>query len=184
MEQPSDICSARDEFERAFVRPQPGRTLIVGSRVYPGREDRRALYQQAEGWDAIAGEGVDHVVNLEGELSPADVGLFTHIECISVLEHTPRPWLVTANLERLLMRGGTLFLTVPFVWRVHAYPDDFWRFTVSGVRALFTRLGWIALRYAHIKLTKPEEKGATAAINVHDYPYLARAEVCAFGSRA
>ena len=170
--------SVADGFERQFVRPRQGRTLIVGSRVYPGRVDRRGLYENAEGWDALPGDGVDRVINLENEIP--SVEQFAHIECVSVLEHTKRPWLLARNIEQLLRVGGTLYLTVPFIWRVHSYPDDFWRFTVSGVRALFSSMRWDSICYSHLELTESiKSPGAT----LHGHTYLPRTEVCAFGVR-
>lgn len=175
------MIGAITEFEQKYVRPAQGRTLIAGSRVYGAREDRRKRYVEAEGWDAVAGDGVDYVVDLEerAALSIRDVQ-FAHIECVSVLEHSRRPWLVAQNLELLLLTEGTLFLTVPFVWRVHAYPSDYWRFTLEGVRLLFPQIEWSAICYAHTKLT---EETKAQAVDVKGYPYLARTEVCGFGRR-
>lgn len=178
MELHSVICSQFDDFERAYVRPRYGRTLVVGSRVYAGREDRRALYASAEGWDALPGDGVDRVIDMEKEMPAGEQ--FAHVECVSVLEHTRRPWLLARNIEQLLCVGGTLYLTVPFVWRVHSYPDDFWRFTAAGVRALFSCIDWVKVMYSHTGLT---EDVKSPAVQVHDYPYLARTQVCAFGVR-
>lgn len=174
-----EIYSATADFERRYVKPRSGRTLIAGARVYPGREDRRLKYEAVEGWDIMDGAGVDRVIDLEREL-PADTGLFVHVDCTSVLEHTRRPWAVAQNLEKVLCAGGTLFLTVPFIWRVHAYPDDYWRFTISGVRELFTHIDWSALHYASIDLTDDIK---VRGVKVQDYPYFARTEVCGFGVR-
>ena len=165
------------KFQEAHLRPQPGKTLIVGSRIYVEREDRRKRYQDAVGVDMLAGPGVDVVLNLEEPL-PADFGPFAHIECMSVLEHSRRPWLLAANLERLLVPGGTIFITVPFVWRVHGYPDDYWRFTASGVRALFPRVTWLAETYAHSDMTDGQH---VPCVKLKDWPYFARTEVCMFG---
>lgn len=178
MELHSSTCSAASEFERRYVLPRKGRTLIVGSRIYKGREDRRKLYDHAEGWDALPGIGVDRVIDMEKQVP--QVEQFAHVECVSVLEHAKRPWLLARNIEQLLQVGGTLYLTVPFVWRVHSYPDDFWRFTISGVRALFGSIGWEKIVYAHTSLTDEVKSPSVVA---DDHPYLARTQVCAFGVR-
>ncbi len=90
-------------FERKFRRPKEGRTLIVGSHVYGGREDRRKLYKKAVGVDMIAGPGVDVVADLEDTGSIMDLwtgdGPFDHVECRSVLEHSRRPWRLARNIE-------------------------------------------------------------------------------------
>lgn len=172
-------CLPHERFEDEYVRPKEGRTLIVGSRLYEGREDRRLKYKNALGVDMLPGPGVDLVFNLEDTL-PADLGKFSHIECWSVLEHSKKPWKLAANLQRLLVAEGTIHLTVPFVWRVHGYPNDYWRFTRAGVRELFPRIGWVSLCLAHEELKKNDlvlEVGKSEGT----HPYLARTEVLGFG---
>lgn len=164
-------------FERAHVTPKVGRTLIVGSRVYGAKEDRRKRYTDVVGVDMSAGDGVDVVADLEQE----GVGLFAHIECMSVLEHCRRPWLMARNLELMLEPKGTLYITAPFVWRVHGYPDDYWRFTLSGVRSLFTLIDWRAGAYAHRGLCHADE---IPCVKSDDIPHFARSEVCLFGVRS
>jgi hypothetical protein len=167
---------ATDDFEEAHVRPKPGRVLIVGSRVYQNKPDRRKLHADCVGVDMQAGEGVDRVADLEHE----DVGQFAHIECMSVLEHVRRPWLMAANLERMLVPEGTIYVTVPFVWRVHGYPDDYWRFTASGVRQLFPSIKWTAEAYSHRRLTDADN---ITWVKHEDWPHCARTEVCMFGRK-
>lgn len=134
----ADVRRALKEHQ-AFSRK--GRTLIVGSHVYEGREDDRARYKQAVGVDMIPGPGVDVVHDME-EPPPSGLGTFAHAECFSVLEHSRRPWLLAANIERLLESGGTLWVTVPWMWRRHGYPSDYFRFTTEGIKAIFPGIHW------------------------------------------
>lgn len=177
---PSRAFSAAEQFEREHVRPAPGRTLIVGSRLYENKSfDRRQLYRDALGVDMLAGSGVDLVHDLELPL-PEGIGKFAHIECLSVLEHSRRPWKLAANLERLLIRNGTLHVQAPFVWRVHGYPGDYFRFTTDAIASLFDRVVFSALMYAHVDLKK---NNLLASVDVDGHPYFARTEVCGFGMR-
>lgn len=181
MDMPSSTYSASKEFEGSYVRPKAGRTLIVGSYVTPGKEDRRALYPDVLGVDMRAGPGVDRVVNLEHSLIYENqTDRFDHVECISVLEHSERPWLLAANIERLMNPGSTFYLSVPFVWRPHNYPGDYFRFTADGVRLLFPGIKWTDLLYADTSL---HLKAKIPAINSGSYPYMARCEVLGFGVR-
>lgn len=157
-------------------KPTPGRTLIVGSKLYEGRPDRRKLYADAAGVDMLEGDGVDLVLNLEDPLP--DIGKFSHIECLSVLEHSARPWLLAANLESLLAEGGTMFLAAPFVWRVHAYPNDYFRYTPEGVRLLFPSIKWDVLETV---ATTP--KPIAPHVKHDGHPYFARSEVVGFGRK-
>lgn len=132
--------------ERWGFQPRPGRVLVAGSRVYPNSTDRRALYAgEVIGVDMLAGEGVDLVHNLEQPLA----GQFAHIDCHSVLEHCANPFAVARNLSDALVSGGTLLLSVPFAWRPHAYPNDYFRFTVEGVMQVFPDIDWKLLLYSY-----------------------------------
>jgi SAM-dependent methyltransferase len=53
-----------------------------------------------------------------------------------VLEHVADPRVVWADMVRVLRPGGTLVVTVPFSFRLHAEPDDYWRFTSHALRRL------------------------------------------------
>jgi len=175
----SNISSA-ERFEQKYVQPRKGRTLVVGSFVTDGKADRRTLYAEVLGVDMRPGPGVDLVLDLEEKL-PAGLGDFDHIECLSVLEHSRRPWALARNLERLMKPGATLFLLVPFVWRYHDYPGDLWRFTHEGVRELFPGIRWERLMYASDKLRPDHYLRATEE---NGYSYLPKTEVAGFGVRA
>lgn len=99
--------------------------------------------------------GVDIVHNLH---EPLDVPPFDVITLFSVLEHCKYPWKMAENVEKLLKKGGLLLMSAPFQWRVHAYPDDYYRFTPHGIEALFTQIEWL----------KEELDPATAKLDRHE----------------
>ncbi len=171
--------SSLERFEREYVKPKQGRTLIVGSAVYKEKEDRRKRYPDVIGVDMLEGEGVDLVLDLEEPL-PEDLGKFSHVECMSVLEHSKRPWLLAANLERLMEPGSTIFVSVPFIWRYHPYDHDYYRFSRDGIRFLFPAIDWESLLYASDDLTDKNKANST---KVSGHPYLSRTETVGFGVR-
>jgi hypothetical protein len=175
---PSPVSSL-EVFEAKHVRPREGSTLIVGSQVYSGKTDRRLRFSDVVGVDMLDGPGVDRVLDLEEDL-PDDIGTFAHVECMSVLEHSRRPWLMAANLERLMEPGATIFLSVPFCWRLHAYPNDYWRISPEGVRSLFPGIEWSALMLASNKLRDGDTISSTT---VNGHPYMARTETAGFGRK-
>jgi hypothetical protein len=167
-----------EKFWKKYRKPREGRTLIVGSQIYGDREDRRGAYQDVVGVDMQAGPGVDIVANLEDLEDAAGLGTFDHVECRSVLEHSRRPWRLAENLEFIMRPGSTLDLSVPFMWKVHAYPSDYWRFTIEGVRELFPGIRWDALMYATQETlwdTKQPKVMMGSAV------YFPRTEVLGFG---
>lgn len=166
------------EFAKKYVKPNPGRTLVVGSRIYHDKPDLRLGFSDVLGVDMLAGDGVDLVLDLEEEL-PRDFGQFNHVVCISVLEHSRRPWLLAANIERMLRSGGTLHVSVPAVWRYHPYPKDYWRFLPDGLRELFPQIHWKALKYVSRAGEFDVEKKIPRA---KKYGYQ-QIELCGFGVR-
>ncbi len=96
--------------------------------------------------DALAGGGqedyhvldFDNGVDLRKPILPQypggkfDVGI-----CMDLLEHTSNPFLVAKNIKASLKKDGILFVTAPFVWELHYYPKDYWRFTPQGMEELF-----------------------------------------------
>lgn len=177
MDQPLHATSLV-EFERLYVKPVAGAALIVGSKIYPGREDRRKGFARATGIDMLPGEGVDIVQDLEHPLPIGQLLSFDHVECMSVLEHCERPWLVAANIERMMRSGASIFISVPFMWRVHAYPSDYWRITPRALGVLFPGVRWEKTAICSQRI----EDGERVKAMVHKgHPYFPRSETAGFG---
>jgi len=123
-----------------------GPLLEIGSRDYGNTPDYRQFLPGIEyiGVDLFEGPGVDLVADLSGEMVEVDAQIggrrFNTILCFSVLEHCSDVFRLCRNLEALLEKNGRIFISAPFVWEYHAFPDDYWRFSPSGIKALFPRL--------------------------------------------
>jgi SAM-dependent methyltransferase len=61
--------------------------------------------------------------------------------CEQVLEHVQDPVAAVRNLVRLARPGGTVVIDTPFLVRLHAAPDDYWRFTPHGLELLMRAAG-------------------------------------------
>lgn len=176
----SRVYSAIDDFESQFVKPREGLTLIVGSRVYNDKPDRRNRYAEAIGVDMLDGDGVDRVIDMEQSTAHLQLPLVEHVECCSVLEHSRAPWAIARNIEAVLKPGGTLFVTVPWVFRTHGYPSDYWRISAEAIPLLFSGVEWQTIRYVSQSIID----GSKLPVVKHGgYPYIARTETCAFGVR-
>ncbi len=117
-----------------------GRVLEVGSKNYGNTASLRDQYGNCEyiGVDFAQGEGVDQVIALCEGSGVLALNSFDLIICYSVLEHVKQPWLLAANLYQLLGIGGLIYISVPWVWRYHPYPDDYFRFSWRGCRSYLT----------------------------------------------
>lgn len=108
----------------------PGYAWLSNLRPYfPGRE--------YIGCDLRAGEGVDRIEDAQ-ELSFADSSVGTML-AFEILEHVRDPHRAIAEADRVLREDGVLAVSTPFDYGLHAFPDDYWRFTASGLDRLLAR---------------------------------------------
>ena len=135
------------------------RVLEIGSRHYKGRSTSiRDILSVSNpqssiiGVDIQDGENVDVVIDLTVDdlspLMPKSGDGFDTIICLSVLEHVPSVWKMAYNLQRLLQPGGSIFLSVPFVFRIHDYPVDCWRFTPTAIAHLFPEVDFVNFEHS------------------------------------
>lgn len=84
--------------------------------------------------DLVAFPGV--TVAADAERLPFADSVFLRVECDAVLEHVRSPESVLAEAFRVLRRGGILHIVTPFCHPYHAYPEDYRRFTLPGLKLL------------------------------------------------
>ena len=77
----------------------------------------------------------------DGRRFPFEDGSFDSILCNQVLEHVFNPPQFLSEITRVLRPGGSLLLTIPFVWDEHEQPYDFARYSSFGLRALLQEHG-------------------------------------------
>ncbi|MFH1425964.1 MAG: class I SAM-dependent methyltransferase [Candidatus Kerfeldbacteria bacterium] len=83
--------------------------------------------------------------------------LFDAVICTQLLEHLPEPQFTVNQICRVLKPGGYLLLSVPFLERYHADPDDYQRFTHRGIE-------WMLRDKFSIETIKPL---GGRAVNIH-----------------
>lgn len=64
-----------------------------------------------------------------GENIPVKENLYDAVILSKVLEHLENPEVVLTEIFRVLKPGGTLLITTPFLFKVHASPNDYQRWT-------------------------------------------------------
>ncbi|MEO7036164.1 MAG: class I SAM-dependent methyltransferase [Polyangiaceae bacterium] len=60
---------------------------------------------------------------------------------VQVLEHTPHPAALVAEMARVLKDDGVLLLSAPFQFRLHEQPHDYYRYSPHGLRVLCAAAG-------------------------------------------
>lgn len=125
----------------ASMKARAGTVLEIGARVVGGHSSLNAPLFAPEcrfiGCDIHAAPGVDLVADahyLSRSVAPGSLdGVFS----LAVLEHLAAPWMVAAEVNRVLRPGGETLHLVPHAWPVHEQPNDFWRFSEAGLTSLF-----------------------------------------------
>lgn len=84
--------------------------------------------------DLIGVPGVDVVA--DAHRLPFRDDIFSRVECDAVLEHVCDPQQVMREITRVLAPHGHAHLVTPFCHPFHAYPRDFRRFTLDGLKQL------------------------------------------------
>jgi len=62
-----------------------------------------------------------------------------------VLEHVPDPSLLWSEMSRVVRGQGKLLLNVPFLYRIHEAPHDYYRYTEFALRRFAERSGFDVL---------------------------------------
>jgi SAM-dependent methyltransferase len=119
--------------------------LEVGSRmVIPGAwwiVNRDLAKGQWTGIDMIDGEAVDRVADIH-DLPAEWAGRFSGVLCSEVLEHVARPWIALPKLRQAMRPGGWIVVTTLTSFPIHGFPDDYYRYTPSGLKLLLEDAGF------------------------------------------
>jgi SAM-dependent methyltransferase len=77
----------------------------------------------------------------DGQRLPFPDRSFDTVLNVQVLEHTPRPRALVAEMARVLADDGLLILNAPFQFRLHEQPHDYFRYSSHGLRHLCEEAG-------------------------------------------
>jgi SAM-dependent methyltransferase len=145
------------ELIRDFVRictetlSLEGPIYEFGSFQVPGQEgfaDLRALFpgKQYVGADMREGPGVDMVLDLH------DIALLANsvgtVLVMDTLEHVAFPHRAIEEVHRITQPDGMAIISSVMKMGIHAYPNDYWRFTPEGFKVLLRPFADSLVSYA------------------------------------
>ena len=115
------------------------------------------------GIDMQPGHGVDVVADMHN-LPQEWAGRFSGVLCSEVLEHVARPWVALPKLRAVMQPGGWAIFTTLFAFPEHGFPDDYYRYSQSGLKLLLEDAGFsnVQTEYAgavELKLNDHGEAG-------------------------
>jgi SAM-dependent methyltransferase len=119
----------------------PGPIYEFGSYQVEGQEgyaNLRGLFPEREyvGCDMRPGPGVDRVEDVTAIQLPD--GTAGTVLCIETFEHVFEVRRAFDEVFRVLKPGGVFVITSPLNFRIHGYPDDYWRMTPNCLRRMLT----------------------------------------------
>lgn len=119
--------------------------LEVGSRMTTDKSwwivNRDLAMGKWLGIDMQEGYGVDQVADIHN-LPSEWAGRFSAVLCSEVLEHVARPWVALPKLREVIRPDGWIVVTTLTTFPIHGFPDDFYRYTESGLRLLLSDAGF------------------------------------------
>lgn len=87
----------------------------------------------------------DTNVDIEADLNsilPIESSVADTVTSFSVMEHLHEPQVMLNEAYRILKPGGYFVLQVPWQWRIHESPYDYYRYTSYGINYLLCKAGF------------------------------------------
>lgn len=138
--QPRMSAQCLDTF-RDLMKRRGGTVVMLGGRMGPDHPDTWADCLLPEcrvvRVDIHPGPGVDLVADAHALSQHFSPGSVDAVISAYVMEHLEAPWIVAAEINRILRPGGLTMHHAPHAWPLHAAPNDFWRFSDAGLQTLF-----------------------------------------------
>jgi len=97
--------------------------------------------------DLIAGDNSFYTINIDESLNPDmivdverkfpfDDESFDHAICMNVIEHVFKFDNCVKEQVRCVKKGGKIIIATPFMFQIHASPDDYIRYTDSAYKRM------------------------------------------------
>jgi SAM-dependent methyltransferase len=130
----------------AKATPADARVADVGAGDAPFRELFAHTRYATLDWTESVHEGArSSDIVASADSIPVRDRAFDVVLLTQVLEHVPEPAGVLSELHRILVEGGTLYLTAPLAWELHELPYDYYRYTSEGLRHLLEAAGFTSV---------------------------------------
>lgn len=120
--------------------------LDVGSYITPNKIDKRKILKgEYVGIDIRQGPGVDCILDIAQNYVKLEH--FNTVICVDTFEHVNKPWLAAKNIEMSMAKDAQIYFSVPFIWRFHEHPQDYWRMTPTAIKMIFENIEWTKIFY-------------------------------------
>jgi len=131
----------REEYKKLSTLSIDGDILDIGG------SNRSGYHELLKGDHTIttanidAAYGVDRVFDAEVTW-PVEDASYDAVLFINVLEHLYGHTVALQEAARVLRKGGSVYIVVPFLFNVHGSPNDYFRYTKSALTRLLADSGF------------------------------------------
>lgn len=134
-----DLKNTRDIvlYTKHYIK---GKTLDFGAGTAKYKNLIKPQTSEYITFDMIFSENIDVVGDVLNP--PFNDNEFDTVISTQVLEHVEKPWIMVAQMGRIIKSGGICITTAPFLVPYHADPHDFFRYTTEGIMSLFRNEGF------------------------------------------
>lgn len=117
------------------------------------------------GVDMREGPNVTHVCDATQRI-PFDSNWAGTVVCLDMLEHCDDFFAAAKEMFRILRPDGHFFAATVMNFPIHEYPNDYWRFTPSGMTYLLSKV--MGLEEVEVTVTNLDGRGTA------DFPCIIR----------
>lgn len=124
-------------YDKNIKKYASGKLLDLGSGKVPLYQVYREYISDSICVDWQNTQHPNDYLDLECDLEkglPFAIGEFNTIILSDVLEHIPNPEMLWTEMSRILSPNGKIIMNVPFYYKIHEQPYDFYRFTEFALR--------------------------------------------------
>jgi SAM-dependent methyltransferase len=119
-----------------------GKLLDIGCSTKPYRALLAAEKHIGIDWPQTIHKHTQIDAFADASVLPFRDGAFQTILCTEVLEHLKTPQQALSEMARVAAPRAHLILSVPFTFRIHEQPHDFFRYTPFALRYLLDQAGF------------------------------------------
>lgn len=98
---------------------------------------------------AVSYQNNTHSINADAKNLPLEDKYADTILLNQVLEHIYEYEMVLDEINRVLKDDGKFILSIPFLYHIHAEPNDYFRFSEYGIKNLLKQKGFKVIRFEY-----------------------------------
>lgn len=130
-----------------FLPHIEGRVLDLGAGSAKYKEIILKKASEYRSCDAVKNKNIDDICDVLNLTYPPES--FDTVISTQVMEHVNNPYKMAEQIYKVLKPGGKVIITAPFLIPFHSDPNDYFRFTPSGLAEIFKQSGFSIIESGH-----------------------------------